>query len=665
MSKRFISLKPADLLWRGNQPYSKDYDDIYYSLADGVEQTRFVFVDGNDLIERWSALDKEQHSVFTIAETGFGTGLNFLYTVHLWQRYAPHNAMLHFISCEKNPFKKIDLYRALSNWPELQAVVDELLIQYPPLTPGTHQLHFCQGRAKLTLMLGDCYDCYEQLLYCGDSLVEEELRTSFINAWYFDGFAPKKNERMWSKSLFQIIAMLSKEGTTFATYSAASEVKIGLQECGFTINKKKGYGPKRHMLVGYFNKREAYHIKQRETPWYTGKKIRHQSKSVLILGAGLAGCFMANSLAKRGWHSTLIDEHDGVGLGASANQGAVLFPRLSAFHSPLTELMLCAFLYAYRIYRALLIDHPIGALDGALLLPYNVTEKAAQDNLRDWLTLYPELGILVSQQEASLLAGINIARDGLYIPYSGWINSPLLCDYLIQQDAISLIHNTHVDRLCYEDNQWWVGAHHASVLVLANGHRLSQFEETNHLPIKPIRGQMSKNISTSQTKHLKIPLCAEAHVLPSVDAMHWFGATYELGEAHAKCSTKDDSINLHHLAQISPGILWSNHVVDHWSGVRAATPDYLPLVGPIAKKESFVSLYSKFASNSKRWIPHDAPCHPNLYAFAGFGSRGLTTIPLAAEWLSATINNELSGAPRRLLQAISPGRFLKRTLDRG
>lgn len=665
MSNAFLPIKTADIKWNHNLPFSNLYNDIYHSLDSGITQSRYVFIDGNDLINRWSALSDNEKYIFSIGETGFGMGLNFLFTWSLWDKYAPPSASLHFISCEKHPLKKEDLDRALSNWPELNYYKQELLKQYPILTPGNHHLAFSNGRVKLTLMLEDAFTSFEQLLICGDSLLESELKTNAIDAWYLDGFAPKYNQSMWTEHLFNVIGMLSKKGTTFATYTAASNVKAGLAECGFAIIKKKGYGKKRHMIYGHFLKPEPYRLKNSSTPWHL-KRQYHQERSAIIVGGGLAGCFTAHSLAKRGWNVRVIDAQKEIGQGASANQRAVLFPKLSAFRSPLTEFMLASFLYAHRIYSHILKQEnpPLGELNGCLTLPYNTKEQNGQHSLSDWLSVYPELGLLINAQQASDLSGISIATDCLHIPYSGWIDSPALCRYLLNTLCIEAIHDIEMNTLRYEDNEWWINDLHAPVLVLANGHKVNQFAQTQHLPIKPIRGQMTQIYSTKESQPLRLPVCAQGHVVPAVNGVHYLGATYELGSFSAEIKIDDDKDNIKKLANISP-IHWSNEAINHWAGVRATTPDYLPLLGPVAKEQEFISLYAGLESNAKRWIPVETPCYPGLYVCSGFGSRGLTTIPLSTEWLAAMVNNEIIGAPRHLLQALSPARFLKRNITRG
>lgn len=663
MDHHFIPIKPAIIDWRDDVPFSLQYDDIYYSAESGIEQSRHVFINGNDLISRWKALS-EPFSCFNIAETGFGTGLNFLQTWHLWEQHAPPGARLQYFSCEKHPLTKDDLIRSLAFWPQLEKQAQELIHHYPVLTPGYHLLSFAQGRVSLNLMLGDAYECFEQLLLCGDTQLESELQKAAMDAWYLDGFAPKKNEHMWSEELMKVIALLSKEGTTLATYSAAAVVKSTLNNYGFVVEKKKGFGPKRHMICARFTKTPPYHIKSRHTPWHLSNRTTRTDKSAIIVGAGLAGCTLAKALAQRGWTVRLLEELEHAGQAGSGNQQAVLFPKLSAYQSPLTQFMLSSFLYAAHFYQKILNECPIGELKGSLLLAYNEKEKKAQDSLKSWLADYPELGELVAPARATQLSGIAVAHSGLFIPQSGWINSPFLCHHLIDDKNIQLVTGKSVNSFVFENQQWQVDEFQATVLILSNGHKLQSFEQTHYLPIKAIQGQMSAIVPNPASSGLKIPLCAEGHVLPAQNNRQWFGATYNLGRNTSRLCSEDDLLNQSKLERISAGTPWPEAIVDHWAGIRATTPDYLPLAGPVPKEKEFLDAFQGLERNAKRWIPRSGVYHPSLYVFAGFGSRGVTTIPLASEWLASHINNELSYLPRDLIQAISPARFLRREIIR-
>ncbi|MGL5741970.1 MAG: bifunctional tRNA (5-methylaminomethyl-2-thiouridine)(34)-methyltransferase MnmD/FAD-dependent 5-carboxymethylaminomethyl-2-thiouridine(34) oxidoreductase MnmC [Legionella sp.] len=664
MSNLFVPINKAELDWHDALPFSIQYNDIYHSLEGGINQSLYVFVDGNNLIERWQSFSDTSPQQFTIGETGFGTGLNFLVSWYLWEQHAPKSCQLHFISCEKHPLSVADLTKSLESWPQLKKQAQLLIANYPILTPGYHQLSFCGGRVSLTLMLGDALECYEQLLICNEPKLENELRTAYVDAWYLDGFAPAKNKSMWSDSLIKIIAMLSGKETTLATYTAASSVKTSLSQHGFIVEKKKGFGPKRHMICARFTQFMAQNNKKGHTPWHIGLPETYSNKSAVIVGAGLAGCFTAYALVKRGWQVTIIDELNDVGSSGSANQQAVLFPKLSAYSSPLTQFMLTAFVYAARIYHDILLQVPLGELKGSLLLAYNDKEQLAQSSLSTWLAHYPELGILLDAQCAAQLAGVSVQHSGLFIPLSGWIDSPALCRHLIQREGISLLSNVAVTHLNF-DKRWIVNYLETEVLILANGHKVNSFKETDHLPIKPIRGQMTGILATPQSTQLKIPLCGSGHILPALDGVHHLGATYELKSAVSHIKDEDDLMNLNKLSALSSSVLWSDEVVNHWAGIRATTPDYLPLVGRIANAEQFIRQFALLETNANRWIPQPGPYYPGLYTCSGFGSRGLTTIPLSAEWLASLINNEISCLPRGLHQALSPARFLRKNIIRG
>lgn len=125
-------MEPAELIWRDGVPESTRFGDVYFSRDNGLAETRHVFIGHNQLRERFRKLDRSGH--FVIAETGFGTGLNFLAAGAEWlaQRSRNDNAILHFVSVERFPLTRKDLEKALSFWPELSELANELIQQYPP-----------------------------------------------------------------------------------------------------------------------------------------------------------------------------------------------------------------------------------------------------------------------------------------------------------------------------------------------------------------------------------------------------------------------------------------------------------------------------------------------------------------------------------------------------
>jgi len=233
-------IETANITWQNNQPYSQQFNDVYFSSENGILETEYVFLAGNQLSDRWQSLNC---SHFTIIETGFGTGLNFLCAAKLWLKTAPSEAILHFISIEKHPLSSQNLMRALVLWPSLSVVSKPLIDAYTQINlsffPQLITIKLLKN-IELNLFIDDVSDCLHNIHYQAD-------------AWFLDGFAPSKNPDMWQKSLFNQMARLSHANTTFATFTSAGTVKRGLIEAGYIVKKQAGFGKKREMLIGQFN----------------------------------------------------------------------------------------------------------------------------------------------------------------------------------------------------------------------------------------------------------------------------------------------------------------------------------------------------------------------------------------------------------------------------
>jgi len=212
---------------------SKEFDDLYFSAEDGLAETRHVFLDGNGLPAAW-----EGKSRFTICETGFGTGLNFLAVWKLFSEHRRPNQVLHFISFEKYPLDKAAIRGALDPFftGEDARYLAALCTAYPEAPHGATILSF-DHNVTLHLLFGDV----------NDEILNLE---SSVDAWFLDGFKPSTNPDMWSETLFYNMARLSHTGTTLATFTAAGFVRRGLGAAGFTVQKVKGFGHKRDMTVG-------------------------------------------------------------------------------------------------------------------------------------------------------------------------------------------------------------------------------------------------------------------------------------------------------------------------------------------------------------------------------------------------------------------------------
>ena len=230
------TIKPlAEIEWRNGQPYASKFQDVYFSTDNGLLESEYVFLLGNDLSTRWQQPNIQK---FIIAETGFGTGLNFLCAAKLWLESTPSNATLHYISVEKYPLSLENIMAALALWPELSRLSQPLLTQYKSLFKDSKAILF-NNRVQLSLLIGDA----TQRL----SVINEA-----VDAWFLDGFSPAKNPDIWQAPIFEQMARLSNSESTFSTFTSAGEVRRGLIKAGFKVCKRPGFGKKREMLIGQF-----------------------------------------------------------------------------------------------------------------------------------------------------------------------------------------------------------------------------------------------------------------------------------------------------------------------------------------------------------------------------------------------------------------------------
>jgi len=339
----------SNLIWRNSQPYSEMFDDIYYSSGEdevisGEDEFKHVFFKHNDLPERWHEKEK-----FVIAELGLGSGLNCLLTIREWLKHCEASGVdktLHYIAIEKYPLSPQAIIELLSRYSELRLLCDEFIEHYPPAVETTHVRHLYDNRVVIHFKFLDAFEALS-----GDNLK--------VDAWYLDGFAPSKNAEMWSASLFEKLAVNSHEAATFSTYTSAGFVKRNLMSAGFDVNKVGGYGKKRDMLRGVFNRVPIEDLKYNDKPWFssvadtTALKATDESKHLCIIGAGIAGLSVAYAMIERGWRVTIIDKHARIASETSANPAVIIYPRLSVNNDVDMEFYTAAYCYSVNVLNQL------------------------------------------------------------------------------------------------------------------------------------------------------------------------------------------------------------------------------------------------------------------------------------------------------------------------
>lgn len=649
MSQRIVT---ADLDWQCidgiDVPISKQFGDVYFSKDNGLLESRHVFLAGNDLAARFAALP--DYGYFSVAETGFGTGLNILALWQLWQQHRPDNhSHLHAISVEKYPLTHADLTRALAAWPELAPLAEQLLAKYPRPLAGCHRLYFATERFSLDLWFGDAQTIFSNM-----------HATKAIDAWFLDGFAPACNPDMWQEQVLDAIVSHSAEGTTFASFSVAGILKRGLSKHGITITRPRGFGHKREMLKAFWptNADTETQIAPLTTvvsqPAHSPEQITGQ-RQIAVIGAGIAGLSCAWALAQRG-HQVQIFDRIAPLSGASGNPLALLNPLFSQIESSTEQLMTAAWQYAmpyyvqFTAFQALSIDqipqrhaeaylaladqYPVG------LLQHQSPDQLALDTTFDSLRLTQAGTVRPHELCAQILAHPNIKFD------VATIDSIQQWQQHQHQSAEQYSENNQPQNAQAKKYQLKLKstADHTTSLhpqqfdhvVLCCASASQQLIE-KHPPLRSIRGQVSWLNNQMAPLSPKQAYSYGGYCM-QLDAEHLIlGASFHPDCEDTQVTLADHVHNYELIHNTFPNYAQQLALIDTWQGrasIRAQSLDYLPLLGKVA-------------------------LDTEIYTFSGLGSRGFLYAPLCSELLAALMLAEHSPVSQPLFNKLNVQRFIK------
>ena len=510
-----LAIEPAAVGFDGGRPVSPVFEDIYFD-ADGPAETLRVFL-GPAAIETRARAAK----LFTVAELGFGTGLNFLVTANVAKAHR-----LHFVSFERHPLRRDDAEKALAQWRRDYPLATELLDAWPPALAGWHRRHFADGRIQLSIWHGDAADGlrdFTRQQRCG------------VDAWFLDGFAPSRNPAMWRAQLFRHMAACSVAGATVTTFTAAGQVRRGLEAAGFETRRVDQRPHKRHSIAGVFR----------------GAGIAFAApERVNVLGGGLAGACTARALAEKRVDVTLVDPA-GIATGASAVPAAVLHGRLLAGASAEARLRAQAFAYSSERLRGLRGTRQTGVLQVAGV-------NANAERLRGVAGALPKDWVrFLSAEEASRLADMPVPDVALHIPSALTVNAAECVRALLEHPRIK------ADEVSDE----------GVTTVLATGAHRGEF---SHLELTGISGQMD----LFRVPHMPtLPLVGRGSLVPGAKGL-WVGATYEYRPWPAGDGELANAKRLADWTKTAPGT-----AIDSFHGIRAVTSDRLPIVGHDASQE--------------------------------------------------------------------------------
>ena len=571
-------------------PRSGRFGDVYFSREDGLSETRAVFLAGCGLPEAW-----EGRRHFTVAELGFGTGLNIAALLDLWRRSGPAEGRLHIFSVEGYPLSREEAARALAAWPELQAPVEALLAAWPRLTPGIHRLDLPAFRATLDLAIGE---------------VEPMLSgwSGQADAWFLDGFAPSTNPGMWSDGVMDLIAARSAPDARVATFTVAGVVRRGLADRGFAVDKRPGHGRKRERLEARLS----------------GTPRAEKAPRVAIIGGGIAGASLARAFAAAS-HTVTLVEQERPGAGASGFPAALVTPRLDVGDAAIAGLYAAALERAGCLYAEVpgaVIASGVLQLEQAARDAGRFAKVAAQD-----LWAAGEMAVQTADQATAQL-GEAATVGGLLMQGALAIHPEAVLEtWLAGADRLA----GRVDRVERADGRWrLLGTNgqtlmEADVVILAAG--WGNAELAQHLPLSPVAGQA--DWIEGQTVS---PVAWGGYAIPTRSSL-LFGATHERGRTDPAPSSDASARNRETLAGALPDL--ASRLADLPSqarvAVRATTPDRLPVAGAL---------------------------EDGLYVLGGLGSRGFCAAPLLAEHVAALALGLPSPLAADQARKVDPLRFV-------
>lgn len=593
-------------------PRSRVSGDVYFSTSGGVEETRHVFLGGI------GAADFFQDRQFTrIAELGFGTGLNFLVTCRDWVEAAPPGATLHYTAIEGYPMSAEVLQQALGHIPEMASHAAELIAKWPPLVKGTHRLVMGHGRIHLTLIFGE---------------VEAALAgiAGHFDAWYLDGFSPAKNPDMWTGDVLSQVRSLCASDARIATFTAAGHVRRTLSELGFDVQKRPGFGRKRDCVSAKL---------------IQGDISQNKSKTVAVIGGGIAGAAMVRALKERGHKPTLIDAAEFTGAAASGNPVALIAPRLTRERVPMGRIIASAYLHAVRFYDDLQDtggDPWIGER-GSYVMAQNDEEAERQSRSKRAYGWPDDVMQEISPDQASLITGTEISKGGTWFVGAGAI-SPKKVIAKLTEDIEA--HKCQVSHVLRSSDGWHVAVADGDdigpfdAICVAAGVGVMDVLGPDTFPLLSNRGQLT--YVSSLTPPPKVAISYGGYVSPNLflengEACHVLGATYarrdEIPDAEWETLRAADTESmLANFGEQLPTVAVGD-VIGGRTARRATIRDYIPLAG--------------------EW-------EDGLFVLGGLGSRGFMTAPLLADLIADQISNAPLPLETELVKALSPKRFKKK-----
>ncbi|MCZ2495616.1 FAD-dependent oxidoreductase [Xylophilus sp. Kf1] len=564
--------------WRADgSPFSPRFQRRHRSGMKGIAQSRQVFLAGCGLPESWCGANR-----WCVLQTGFGLGTDFLCTWQAWRDDPQRPHQLHYLATEPWPVDAQDIRRGALADAGLAPLGEALAERWWGLDPGTHRIELDGGRVLLTLLIGDGTAALRGLGRLVDSV-------------FLDGFTPELWPDPQREDALRAVARCCRRDARLATWTQAAPVRTGLASAGFAVDDPHEGLPALPVLLARLAHLPARHV---DPPPLRPTRC-------VVIGAGLAGAAVARALALRGWRVTVLDAGPKPASGASGVPAGLFAPHVSADDAVLSRLTRAG-------VRALL----------------NVLPDCLHRGL-DW-----DLSGVVQRHD-----------DGgaTHHTMAGWLRPARLVAALLATPGISVEYGRRLTSLADLDG---------ALMVVAAGFETLRLL-TPGFPLQPVAGQVAfgrlDGAPALRTSETPSPFNGHGHFLPSVpsdDGDIWLaGASFERDvsavEVPAEVRAAHHAANLRRLGELRPALARGLPALfasaRTWRGVRATSPDRLPIVGP--------------------WPPSDGQ---PVWLCTALGARGMTLALLCADLLVARLLGEPLPVTTRLAQAVSTERIARR-----
>ncbi|WP_235510124.1 FAD-dependent 5-carboxymethylaminomethyl-2-thiouridine(34) oxidoreductase MnmC [Variovorax sp. Root473] len=572
--------------------------------------SRRVFLDGCGLPAAWSGRPQ-----WRILETGFGPGLHFLTTWQAW-RADPHRPrLLHYVAVDAHPVPAGDLLHAAEADPALAPLAEQLAHQWTGLLPGFHRLAFDDGRVLLTLYVGELQPVLRAQRFEADSL-------------FLDGFGPA----MASPDTLKAVSRFARQGTGLAARIEDDGVRHALAQNGFQLDPGPG------SLRGVFA--PAWTVRRRQ-PVREGVDA---PSHCAVIGAGLAGAAVAASLARRGWRVTVLDAANAPAAGASSLPVGLLAPHVSSDDALLSRLTRAG-IRATWTELAQRLDH--GRDWGA----HGSLERRPDGDVRvppGWSAEGPNES-WPAEPDRLAAAGLPPDTPALWHARAAWVRPHRLIAAWLAQPGVEFRGGSHVARLARTSGGWQLLNDAGILLAEADRIVVAAGFESHHfapdLPLQPVRGQVAWGRADDHALPAT-PINGDGHLIAGVpdgeapQPLWLIGATFDRDSTDLAPSDADGLANRDRLARLHPGAAavlapaFAQGETHAWVGVRCASGDRRPLVGPLAPGAD-----------------------DGLWACTALGSRGLSFATLCAELLAAQWHGEPLPLPQTLAKALGTQRL--------